>query len=359
MKKSKKLTVSIVSVVIVLGVVLCLIATNNRMLLRPDMMISNYKSCQKSNSGIYMDFTDNSSPKDIIMTYIGGDDAYDFYIYSLYDGRSVEIEEDYIVKKKGDKIVAAFNLKKLNLPKRDGGYISCGFYNKGYLYFTIEGANSIFCIDDCLNDCRVYFTPQKFGRINAVSLCVADGVYYITDSGSLVKYDGSKEAQIKKLPEIPSAFEEEKHESKLAEILKEQGYMIDDEPTATRSKYSYCLNCIDGEFYFGMENKLFCVDKNGNAEYLEFKIPSSSSEESHIYRIEPYKSNSNIIAVSFFFADVNSEGRSSGTFRYLINPENGDTVKCKQRAGNYTRCLSESDFWDYFDNIRSMAGTGE
>mgnify|MGYP004523951007 CR=1 FL=1 len=342
MKKSKKHIIIFILVIAVLSSMIYLIVTDDIALLNPKAMVSNYKLCQKSDYVICIDVTESHRIIDLFSTYIGSDKGYDYYINSLYDGISGEMEEDYFIKKKGKEIVAAFNLKKLNSAQRDSGYSSCGFYYNGYLYFTLEGTTSIFCIDDCLTDCKIYFTPQKFGKIKTTSLCIAEDIlYYITDSGSLVKYDGTEEVKIKKLPKIPSIFDDE--------INKNKSWLIDKE-------YQYYLNYIDGDFYFGMENKLFHVDEDGNAQYLNFKIPSSSSGNSHIYRIEPYKNNSKLVAVSFFYVDFNPEGRSPGTIRYLINPENGDYIKCKQRANNQYCCLSVNDFWDYVDNLRSLAG---
>lgn len=325
--------------------------TNDIMFLNPKALVTNYKICQKSDSVICIDITEYQKIKDIISKYIGSNNGYDYYINSLYDGISGDIEEDYLIKKKGNKIVEAFNLKELNLAQRDGGYSFCGFYNNGYLYFTIEGSNSIFCIDDCFTNCSIYFTPQKFGNINVTSFCIAEDIfYYITDSGSLVKYDGVEELKMKKLPKIPSAFEDDD-----SSPMKEYNYIDVEESSAPSTEYNYYLNSINGKFYYGMENKLFCIDEEGNVEYLNFEIPPSSSGDSHIYRIEPYKNNSNLVAVSFFYVDINPEGRSSGTIRYLFNPENGDYIKCKQRANNWYYCLSVNDFLDYVDNLRSMA----
>lgn len=343
MKRLKKCIIVLVLAIAVLSFAIYFIATDDIIFLNPKALVSNYKMCQKSDYVICIDVTEYQKIKDIISKYIGSNNGYDYYINSLYDGISGDIEEDYLIKKKGNKIVSAFNLKELNLAQRDDGYSFCGFYNNGYLYFAIEGTNSIFCIDDFFTNCSIYFTPQKFGNINVTSFCIAEDIfYYITESGSLVKYDGMEEVQIKKLSKIPSIFDDE--------ISKNDSLETDRE-------YQYCLNNINGIFYFGMENKLFCIDESGNAQYLDFKIPSSSSGNSHIYRIEPYKNNSNLVAVSFFYIDFNPEGRSPGTIRYLINPENGDYIKCKQRANNQYYCLSVNDFWDYVDNLRSMTGT--
>lgn len=353
MKKFKIFIITFVLVIAVLGSAVYLIEINNNTLLEPKVVASNYKLCQKANYNVSAGSYDSSIHKDVISRYIDSDNEYDYYIESIRNWLPGNIEEDYFIKKKGNRIVAAFNLKELNLARRNDLYIYCGFYNNGYLYFTIEGTNSIFYIDDCFTNCSIYFTPQKFGEINVTSFCIAEDIlYYITDSGSLVKYNGVEEVQIKKLPKIPSAFEDDD-----SYPMKEYSYINVENSSVQVSDYSYCLNCINGKFYYGMENKLFCVDEEGNVEYLNFEIPKSSSESSHIYRIEPYKNNSSLLAVSFYYVDINPEGRSPGTIRYVINPENGDYIKCKQRANKWNRCLSDNKFEDYIDNLRSMAGT--
>ena len=347
----KKLFIGIILLVLIINSVIYIIIINDNMLLKPNIIVSNYKLCQKSNYRISTDSFDSSIHKDIISRYIDSDNEYDYYIESIRNWLPGNIEEDYFIKKKGNKIVAAFNLKELNLACRNDLYIYCGFYNNGYLYFTIEGTNSIFCIDDCFTNCSIYFTPQKFGKINVTSFCITeDLLYYITDSGSLVKYNGTEEVQIKKLPKIPSTFEDDD-----SSPMKEYSYINVENSSVQVSDYSYYLNCINGKFYYGMENKLFCVDEEGNVEYLNFEIPKSSSESSHIYRIEPYNNNSSLLAVSFYYVDINPEGRSPGTIRYVIDPENGDYIKCKQRANKWNRCLSDNKFDDYIDNLRSMA----
>lgn len=353
MKRLKKCIIALVLVIAVLGSAVYLIEINNNTLLKPKIVVSNYKLCQKANYKVRTGSYESSIHKDVVSRYIDSDNEYDYYIESIRNWLPGNIEEDYFIKKKGNKIVAAFDLKELNLARRNDLYTYCGFYNNGYLYFTIEGTNSIFCIDDCFTNCSIYFTPQKFGKINVTSFCIAEDIlYYITDSGSLVKYDGTEEVQIKNLPKIPSAFEDDD-----SSPMKEYSYINVEDSAVQVSDYSYYLNCINGKFYYGMENKLFCVDDEGNVEYLNFEIPPSSSGSSHIYRIEPYKNNSSLVAVSFYYVDINPEGRSPGTIRYVLNPENGDYIKCKQRANKWNRHLSDNKFEDYIDKLRSMAGS--
>lgn len=342
MKKLKVGIVLFLSVVLTASVI-CWVVTDCIMQIPPKAVISNYKLCQKLDYIIYTEITDPS--KTITYTsakYIGSNNGYDYYIESLYNRFSGEAVEDYFVKKKGKKIVATFDLKELNLANRNDLYEVCGCYRDGCLYFTVESKNSIYRIDDCLNNCSVFFTPQKFGEINVTSFCIVEDIfYYITDLGNLVKYDGVEESKIRKLPEVSSTIE------------------YDDYIHQDFSGYHYYFNNINGVFYYGWDDKLFTVDEDGNAEYLYFKAPKPSCEASQFYRIEPCESNDEIMAVSYYYDAFSVEGKMSGTFRYLINLKNGHRIKCKQSAKNYNRKLSDKDFLDYIDNLRSMASNVE
>lgn len=338
MKRFKKSIVVLTSVGALLGLTVCLIALNNSLLLNLKAIVSNYILCQKSDYVISTDMTDSGICKTLIFKYIDSNKGYDYYLCSFYNGAYGETEKDYFVKKSGDKIIASFDLKELNLPTRNDMYKSCGFYIDGNLYFTIEGMNSIFLIDEELKDCKVWFTPNNFGKMNYNSFCVVEDIfYYITDSGSLVKFDGMNEEQIKMLPQIPTISETE-----------------DD-----FSSYSYYLNNINGEFYFGAENNLFRVKEDGKVEYLNFEIPSSSSTQSCIYRIGQYESDSNIMVVSFFYSDVNLEKSTPVNIRYLIDTQNGNCIKCKQRANKRCRVLSYDDILNYIKQIESVSNIAE
>lgn len=179
-----------------MGVAIYLIATDDIMLLNPKMIVSNYQTCQKMVSTTETYRGSDSGVLCVSSKHIGCNDGYDYYFESYFN--SPKYIADYFVKKKGKEIITAFCIQGLVPAMKQNERMEVqGFYNNGYIYFTVKGRNSIYRIDDCLEKGSVYYTPKKIGEIAYASFCIKNNTfYYITDSCKLVEFNGNDETQI-------------------------------------------------------------------------------------------------------------------------------------------------------------------
>ena len=202
--KNLKTVIALLLMITITGSAIYLIVTDDIMLLNPKIIVSNYQICQKVVS-IKETYRDVES--DILCVkskYIDSNDGYDYY-YESYSEPPKYIA-DYFVKKKDKEIISAFCIQELVPPIKQNEIMEVhGFYNNGYIYFTVKGRDSLYRIDDSLKNGSVYFTPQKFGEIEFSSFCIKDKkFYYITDSCDLVEFNGKAETKIGHLPDLES-----------------------------------------------------------------------------------------------------------------------------------------------------------
>lgn len=333
----KKYFIVFLLTIALIGAGIYLIATDDIMLLNPKMIVSNYQTCQKM---VSITETYRDSDSDILCVsskYIGGNDGYDYYFESYFN--SPKYIADYFVKKKGEEIITAFCVQGL-VPaiKQNEKMEVQGFYNNGYIYFTVEGRNSIFRIDDCLEKGSTYYTPKKFGEIEFSSLCIRDNIfYYITDSCKLVEFNGKTETQIGSLPDMNSmTLPEPVHRDSLLQ-------------------WKLPMNNINGVFYYGLDSNLFCIDENGNTDCIDLHVSKRDSGESNVSKIEPCAENENLMVVSYAFFDFNPESNYH-YYRYLINPKTGHYIKFRQKIKNRYSEISANEIYDYIDSLNSEAG---
>lgn len=332
----KKYFIVFLLTIALMGAVIYLIATDDIMLLDPKMMVSNYQTCQKKIS--YTDTYRDSEP-DLCITseYIDSNDGYDYY-FEFYSEPPKYIA-DYFVKKKGEEVIAAFCIQE-SVPKIKQNEIMWvhGFFNGGYIYFTVKERTSIYRIDDRLEKCSVYYTPKKFGKIEFASWCIKDNIfYYITDSCKLVELNGKFETQIGSLPELNSMN------------LLEPAYRD------SLLQWRLPMNNINGVFYYGLASNLFCIDENGNTNCIDLHRSKRDSGESNVTKIEPCKENRNLMAVSYAFFDYNPE-MNHHYYRYIINPKTGHYIKSRQKRKNRYNEVPTNEIRDYIENLNSKAG---
>ena len=118
MSKGKKICISAVVVILSVSLIvtlICLIATDDIMLLNPKVLYSNYKTCQKYSYSIHP-YRDKSSLLIWVESYyIDSNNGYDYYIETVRNGS--KYEANCFVKKKDGENISAFDLQKLNLSK--------------------------------------------------------------------------------------------------------------------------------------------------------------------------------------------------------------------------------------------------
>ena len=344
MSKGKKICLSAVVVILSVSLIvtlICLIATDDIMLLNPKVLYSNYKTCQKYSYSIHP-YRDKSSLLIWVESYyIDSNNGYDYYIETVRNGS--KYEANCFVKKKDGENISAFDLQKLNLSKwNDEIYGSGGFYSDGYLYFKIEGKDSIFRIDDSMENCCEFFTPKKFGKIIDRSLFMKENeLYYFTESLNLVKYDGVDEEKVATLPKFQSM------------TLNKQIYMDMIDPLI----YNVPVNKVNGTYYYGLGSNLFYVDEDGKAVCFNIKIPEDASYEANFYKIEACKENDKLMSASYALLYVNPK-RPYYYFRYVINPKTGHYIRFRQKIGNRYREVSDDVILDYIENLKSLANIG-
>lgn len=322
-----------------MGVVIYLIATDDIMLLNPKMIVSNYQTCQKT---VSITETYRGVESDILCVkskYIDSNDGYDYYFESYSE--PPKYIADYFVKKKDKKIISAFCIQELVPPIKQNERMEVqGFHNSGYIYFTVEGRNSIYRIDDCLEKGNVYYTPKKFGEIAYASFCIKNNTfYYITDSCKLIKFNGKTETQIGSLPDMNSM------------TLLEPVYRDE------LLQWSLPMNNINDRFYYGLDSNLFYVDGNGETNCIDLHRSKRDSGESNVYKIEPCIENKNLMAVSYAFFDYNPE-RNYYYYRYIVNPKTGHYIKFRQKIKNRYSEVEADEIRNYIDCLNSKAGMG-
>lgn len=331
----KKYFIAVAVMIAVFSCAMYLIATDDIMLLNPKAIVSSYKSCQNGFRYIFQK-RDIGSIEDLTLESdrIDDNNGYDYYLESFRDGP--DYKSNYLVKKKGDEVISAFDMQKLELSLKHN-YISVesGAFGNGYLYFTIENTNSIFRTDDNLENCVEFFTPKKFGKLQPYSFFIKDNVfYYLTESRKLVKYDGAKETQIKELPEMDSMN------------------LIDKTYRDYLTEFKVPVNSINDVFYYGVDNNLFYFDDEGNAVCIDLRVSKHASENSGVYRIEPCKGNDKLMNVSYLY-----ENRNYYYMNYLINPKTGHFIKFKQSINNRNHEVTRKELLDYVDSLTLKVGT--
>lgn len=335
----KKYIIAVTLVVAVFACAMYLLATDDIMLLNPKTIVSSYQACQNYFQYIYPNRDDGATYYlTLDSVHIEDNNGYDYYLESFCDGP--DYKSNYLVKKKGDEIISAFDMQKLELSLKHN-YISvkCGVFSNGYLYFTIENTNSIFRTDDNLENCVEIFTPKKFGRLQPYSFFIKDNAfYYLTDSRKLVKYDGAKETQIKELPELDSMN------------------LIDKTYRDYLMKFMVPVNSINDVFYYGVDNNLFYFDDGGNTVCIDLRVSKHASHNSGVYRIEPCEKNDKLMSVSYLYEDFNPE-MNYYYMNYLINPKTGHYIKFKQSVNNRNHEVTTKELFDYDDSLSLKAGT--
>lgn len=333
----KKYIIAVVLAFAVFAVAMYLVATDDIMLLDPKIIASNYQTCQKVVSITQTDRNEETDLFCIDSVYVDSNDGYDYFFETYFE--APKYIADYFVKKKGKEIVSAFCLQKLVPPIKQNEINDVhGFYNNGYLYFTVKEQNSIYRIDDRMEKGSVYFTPKKFGEIVFSSFCINDNkFYYITESRKLVEFDGKVETQIGELPEMDS--------------------MTLIEPTYGKDlfQHNFPVNCIGGVFYYGLYGNLFSVDENNNTVCIDLHLSKRASDESNVFRIEPCKENERLIIASYAFFDWNPEIMHH-YYRYIINPKTGHYIKLRQKTKNRYNETSKNEILAYIENLNLKAG---
>lgn len=322
-----------------MGVVIYLIATDDIMLLNPKMIVSNYQTCQKM---VSITETYRGVESDILCVkskYIDSNDGYDYYFESYSE--PPKYIADYFVKKKDKKIISAFCIQELVPPIKQNEIMYVhGFYNNRYIYFTVKGRNSVYRIDDSLKNGSVYFTPQKFGKIEFSSFCIKDNkFYYITDFCDLVEFNEKSETKIGHLPDLESM-------NLLEPVYRDE-----------LLQWSLPMNNINDRFYYGLDSNLFYVDENGETNCIDLHRSKRDSGESNVYKIEPCIENKNLMAVSYAFFDYNPE-RNYYYYRYIVNPKTGHYIKFRQKIKNRYSEVEADEIRDYIDCLNSKAGMG-
>ena len=320
-----------------MGVAIYLIATDDIMLLNPKMIVSNYQTCQKMVSTTETYRGSDSGVLCVSSKHIGCNDGYDYYFESYFN--SPKYIADYFVKKKGKEIITAFCIQGLVPAMKQNERMEVqGFYNNGYIYFTVKGRNSIYRIDDCLEKGSVYYTPKKIGEIAYASFCIKNNTfYYITDSCKLVEFNGNDETQIGSLPDMNSMT--------LLEPVHRDSLL----------QWKLPMNNINGVFYYGLDSNLFCIDENGNTDCIDLHISKRDSGESNVYKIEPCIGSENLMVVSYAFFDFNPEANYH-YYRYLVNPKTGHYIKFRQKIKNRYSEVSAQEIYEYIDSLNSKAG---
>lgn len=339
MSSIKKYFIAVAVMIAVFSCAMYLIATDDIMLLNPKTIVSSYKACQNGFRYIFQK-RDIGSIEDLTLESdrIDDNDGYDYYLESFRDGP--DYKSNYLVKKKGDEVISAFDMQKLELSLRHN-YISVesGAFCNGYLYFTIENTNSIFRTDDNLENCVEFFTPKKFGKLQPYSFFIKDNVfYYLTESRKLVKYDGAKETQIKELPEMDSMN------------------LIDKTYRDYLTEFKVPVNSINDVFYYGVDNNLFYFDDDGNTVCIDLRVSKHASHNSGVYRIEPCKENDKLMSVSYLYENINPE-MNYYYMNYLINPKTGHFIKFRQSVNNRSHEVPRKELLDYDDSLSLKAGT--
>ncbi len=333
MSSIKKYFIAVAVIIAVFSCAMYLIATDDIMLLNPKTIVSSYKACQNSIQYIYPNRDDGATDYlTLDSVHIEDNNGYDYYLESFCDGP--DYKSNYLVKKKGDGVISAFDMQKLELSlKHNYIRVKCGVFSNGYLYFTIENTNSIFRTDDNLENCVEFFTPKKFGKLQPYSF-----FNYLTESRKLVKYDGAKETQIKELPELDSMN------------------LIDKTYRDYLTEFKVPVNSINDVFYYGVDNNLFYFDDEGKPVCIDLRVSKHASHNSGVYRIKPCEENDNLMNVSYLYEDFNPK-KNYYYMNYLINPKTGHFIKLRQSVNNRNHEVTRRELLDYDDSLSLKAGT--
>lgn len=352
MKKFSKIFITAISALLIVLIVIGAI-TGDIHMLSPKVLSTVFK--QTGNADFSVTFKDDETVPDdlspVSFHYLDSSDDYDYYVAVLYTRTKknrtclVQMSEGNVLKKYDLSNSELFN----DYFERESVYALCGTFRDGYLYFLLKGHGSIYRIDENLNQCELYYTPKKYGRVSPVSLNLCgDDLLYMTDTYCAVRFDGTQETKLCEAKPITEVFSSE-------DVVYTDELELDWPPE--KSNYVVCSNGT--VTYFAAKDKLFKCEKDGKFEEIQFNaIPKYQDYRSHFYNIEFSKENENILFITFNHYEQ-IEGLISvfpGIYNrkivYVYNTKSQRALPFYQTTGNAIRQVTVEEFkadWNLFD----------
>lgn len=310
-KKHKRISLFILSILSFL-IVCCL------MYFRP-MFINNNIKNEATNCINKINFdviTDNVLTEECY--YLDSDDDFDYFYMTEYSKDGSTIVSTSLLKLKNDTIIGKYNLS--NLGYTAFLHVERGICDGSYLYFIVRGINSVYRIDCNFTICEQYIKSCTYGSIAYSSLCLyGDSLMYITDNGSIIRYQNGKEDLFATVPSIETKF------SNTAIDFNEFLIQYND------AKTTNYLICSDGsKTFYAAKNKLFLY-KDGQNKEVRIHLP----KHSYVQKLCFSKENENLLFVYYQENIGPWEGKTNHLI--ILNTKTGGMRKFDQIPEHHSR----------------------